>query len=407
MTRILAPVSALILPAHGGSLPSPGDKLSNMNHQPVSRRTFAGSAAAFLVAPQAVRGSQANSSVSVGLIGAGGRGTYDAGIVTRLPGARVTALCDLFDDRLDKSATTLKLEKPKMFKDFEKLLADSSIDAVIIATPPFEHPRQLDAAVDAKKHIYCEKPMGVDVEGCKRVIAAGRRHDPKKNLFVGFQQRYSPEYREGFRRLTSGDIGTLANARGFWISNDPFTRVLYDDPKIEKLRNWFCYRDYSGDFIVEQDCHNFDVLHWYLNARPISVTGMGGRKVRTNMEILDHLSLAFEFPDGIHVNFEANQISPPGFSKVGEEFTGTKGVLQTSRAGLTHIKGRRPEDAERIPSQGDITNEAFRLFIEYIQTGKVENVAERSAVSTLFAILGRTAIYDKRPVTWKGEFGNV
>jgi myo-inositol 2-dehydrogenase / D-chiro-inositol 1-dehydrogenase len=379
-----------------------------MKDKPVSRRNFVGSAAAFsIVAPQAVRGSQANSSVSVGLIGAGGRGTYDAKIVTRLPGARVTALCDVFDDRLDQSATELKLISPKIFKDHEKLLASADIDAVIIATPPFEHPRQLDAAVDAKKHIYCEKPMGVDVEGCRRVIKAGRRHERTKNLFVGFQQRYSPEYREGHRRLTSGEVGTLANARGFWISGDPFTRVPYPDPKIEKLRNWFCYRDYSGDFIVEQDCHNFDVLHWYLNARPISVVGMGGRKVRTNMEILDHLSLAFEFPEGIHVNFEANQISPPGFSRVGEEFTGTKGVLLTSRGGLTHIKGRAPDQTERIASKGDITDEAFRLFIEHIQTGKVENVAERSAISTLFAILGRTAIYDKRQVTWKGEFGDV
>lgn len=378
-----------------------------MNESPVSRRNFVRSAAATfsVVAPQAVRGSQANSSVSVGLIGSGGRGTYDAKIVTKLPGARVTALCDLFDDRLDKSATELKLERPKIYKDFEKLLASPDIDGVIIATPPFEHPRMLEAAVDAKKHIYCEKPMGVDVAGCHRVIKAGRRHAPQKNLFVGFQQRYSPEYREGHRRLRSGEIGALANARGFWISGDPFRRIPYDDPKIEKLRNWFCYRDYSGDFIVEQDCHNFDVLHWYLDAPPISVVGMGGRKVRTNMEILDHLSLAFEFPNGIHVNFEANQISPPGFSRVGEEFTGAKGVLMTSRAGLTHVKG--PNDTERIASKGDITDEAFRLWIDNIQTGKVENVAERSAISTLFAILGRTAIYEKRLATWKSEFGNV
>jgi myo-inositol 2-dehydrogenase / D-chiro-inositol 1-dehydrogenase len=92
---------------------------------------------------------------------------------------------------------------------------------------------------------------------------------------------------------------------------------------------------------------------------------------------------------------------------VGEEFTGTKGVLLTSRGGLDPHQRPRPQDTERIASKGDITDEAFRLFIEHIQTGKVENVAERSAISTLFAILGRTAIYDKRQVTWKGEFGNV
>ncbi len=381
-----------------------------MQDPAVSRRNFIGSAAATfsIVAPQSVRGSQANSKISVGLIGTGGRGSYDATIVNADPRARVTALCDLFDDRIEKATAQIRAQSPKVYKDFDKLLGSPDIDAVIIATPPFEHPRMLEAAVAAKKHVYCEKPMGVDFAGVQRSMKAARNADPKKNLFVGFQQRYGSEYIEAHNRLTSGQIGELTNARAFWIAGDPFKRIPYPDPKIEKLRNWFCYRDYSGDFIVEQDCHNFDVLHWFLNARPLSAVGMGGTKVRTNMEILDHLSLAFEFPNNIHVNFEANQISPPGFSKVGEEFTGTKGVLQTSRVRTIHIKGPRKEDVETIePKHRDITQDAFEAFLENIENGKVDNVGERSCISTLFAILGRTAIYQKRQATWKGEFGNV
>jgi predicted dehydrogenase len=381
-----------------------------MTDSVVSRRGFIGSSAATtfaIVAPEAVRGSQANSKISVGLIGSGNRGTYDATIVNGDPRARVSALCDLYDDRIEKATATLKLQNPKTYKDFEKLLGAPDIDAVIIATPPFEHPRMLEAAVDAKKHVYCEKPMGVDLAGAQRCMKAGGRADKKKNLFVGFQQRYGPEYLEAHKRLTNGDIGELANARAFWIASDPFKRLPYDDPKVEKLRNWFCYPEYSGDIIVEQDCHNLDVLHWFLNARPISAVGMGGRKVRTSMAILDHLTLSYEFPDNMHVNFEANQLSPPGFSKVGEEFTGTKGVLETSRARMVHVKGRGPENREEMPTKRDITNDAFEKFLDNIQNGQVENVAERSAISTLFAILGRTAIYDKRQVTWKGEFGNV
>jgi predicted dehydrogenase len=377
---------------------------------PISRRnllTGSGAAAtAFtIVQPEAVRGSQANSKVSVGLIGSGGRGSYDAAIFHADPRSRVTALCDLFDDRIEIAKQRIKLtDQPAVYKDFEKLLA-SNVDAVIIATPPFEHPRMLEAAVQARKHIYCEKPMGVDAAGCKRVIAAGRKADPKKCISVGFQQRYGPVYQEAFRRIQSGQIGTLANARGYWISGDPFTRKPYPDPKEEKLRNWFCYKDYSGDFIVEQDCHNFDVLHWFLNARPIRAVGMGGTKVRTSMEIMDHLTLSFEFPDNIHVNFEANQISPRGFSKVGEEFTGTKGVIITSRGRMVHTKG--PNDSETLDSKRDITIDGIEQFLDRILSGNVENVAERSAISTLFAILGRTAIYNKREATWKGEFGNI
>ncbi len=375
----------------------------------VSRRNFlrasgAAATAFTIVAPQSVRGSQANSKISVGLIGTGGRGTYDATIVNADPRARVTALCDLFDDRIESNSGKIKTDKPAVFKDFEKLLA-SQVDAVIIATPPFEHPRMLEAAIEAKKHVYCEKPAGVDLEGCKRVMAAAAKADPAKNLFFGYQQRYGPVYLEAYKRYKEGQIGTLSNARGFWIDHDPFTRQQYSDPKIEKLRNWFAYKELSGDIIVEQDCHNLDVLHWFLDARPIRAVGMGGRKVRTTMDILDHLMVNYEFPDGMHVNFEANQISPAGFKRVGEEFTGTKGVLETSRLRMIHH--RAPKDIETMESKRDITNDAIDAFLTKISRGEAENVGARAALSTLFAILGRTAIYTNREATWKGEFGDV
>jgi myo-inositol 2-dehydrogenase / D-chiro-inositol 1-dehydrogenase len=375
----------------------------------ISRRGFiekwgaAGAASAFtIVKPESVRGSQANSAVSIGLLGTGNRGVYVAGISHADPRGRVTALCDLFDDRIEVGVQKLKLDKPAVFKDYEKLLA-SSIDAVIIATPPFEHPRHLEAAVQARKHIYCEKPMGVDAQGCQRVIKASRAHDPKKCLSVGFQQRYGPVYLEAYKRIQEGQIGELANARAFWISGDPFKFVPYPDPKVHKLRNWFAFKDYSGDFIVEQDCHNFDVLHWFLGGLPTRAVGYAGRKVRTNMEILDHLTLSFEFPNGLHVNFEANQLTPRGWSKVGEEFTGTKGVIETSRARMIHVKG--PDDRDTMNSPRDITYDGVENFLGKVVSGEVENVGERSALSTMIAILGRTALYTGKEATWKGVFG--
>ena len=370
-----------------------------------TRRQFVQTASAaaagwMIVNPQSVRGSQANSAITVGLIGSGGRGTYDAGVFVKDPRSRVTALCDLFDDRLDAAASRLKLEKPALYKDYQKLLA-SDVDAVLIATPPFQHPEMFEAAVAARKHVYCEKPMGVDAAGCRRVIAAAKRADPKKNIAVGFQQRYGPVYLEAYKRLQEGQIGELATARGWWIGSDPFTRRPYDDPKIEKLRNWFCYRDYSGDFIVEQDCHNFDVLHWFLGGLPTRAVGWGGRKVRTSMEILDHLHLTYEFPNDIYVTYEANQLTPRGYSRVGEEFTGTKGTLATSRAQMTHYKGPAPTNSETIQSPRDITIDAIENFLTRIQTGNVENAGVRSAESTLIAILGRTALYTGREAAWK------
>ncbi len=368
----------------------------------LSRRGLCGAGAFTILSPNLVRGTQANSKISLGLIGSGNRGTYDATIVHNDPRARVTALCDLFDDRIEAAKAALKLENPTVYKDYEKLLA-SDVDAVLIATPPFEHPKHLEAAIQARKHVYCEKPMGVDVAGCKRVMAAGKKVDPKKCVSVGFQQRYGPVYLEAYKRIQAGQIGDMAAARAAWIANDPFQRRPYSDPKVEKLRNWFCYRELSGDIIVEQDCHNLDVLHWFLGGLPIRAIGWGGRKVRTTMDILDHMSVVYEFPNGIFVNFEANQLTPRGFNRIGEEFTGTKATIATSRARMIHYKSQR--ETETINSKRDITFDGIEHFLECIVTNSPENVAERSALSTLIAIVGRTAVYNKREATWKSVVG--
>ncbi len=377
-----------------------------MEPETTRRRFLSGAAAAAgaftIVAPQSVRGSQANSQIAVGLIGCGGRGSYDAGIANADPRAKVMALCDKFPDQFDKSETTIKSHDTRKYTDFEKLLAAPDIDAVFITTPPFEHPRMLEAAIQAKKHIYCEKPIGVDVEGVRRAMAAGKKADKSKTIFVGFQQRYGPEYLEAYKRIQNGAIGELANARGFWIANDPFTRKPYD-PSVEKLRNWFCYKEYSGDIIVEQDCHNLDVLHWFLGGLPVAAVGRGNKKVRKDMDILDNLTVIYQFPNGFFVNFEANQLTPRGYTKVGEEFTGTKGTIATSRARMTHYKG--PRDSEDIPTKRDITIDAIEAFLTSIVESHPENVVERSALSTCIGILGRKAVYTGREVTWKADIG--
>ncbi len=90
---------------------------------------------------------------------------------------------------------------------------------------------------------------------------------------------------------------------------------------------------------------------------------------------------------------------------MGEDFTGTKGLIETSRERMVHRKAAK--DVETMTSTRDITNDAIEAFLTRVMNGEVENVAERSAISTLFAILGRTAIYQNREATWKAEFGDI
>jgi predicted dehydrogenase len=378
-----------------------------MKSESTRRKFLSGAAAAAgaftIVAPQSVRGSQANSKIAVGLVGCGGRGSYDASIAHADPRATVMALSDRFPDQYDKSETTIKSQNTRKYADYEKLLTASDIDAVFIVTPPFEHPRMLEAAIQAKKHIYLEKPIGVDVPGVKRAMAAAKKADPTKTIAVGFQQRYGPVYLEAYKRIQAGAIGEIANARGSWIANDPFTRKPYPDLAIEKIRNWFCYKEYSGDIIVEQDCHILDDLHWFLGGLPTAAIGRGNKKVRKDMDILDNLTVIYAWPKEMFVNFEANQLTPRGFRKIGEEYTGTKGTIFTSRDKMTHYIAQGK--AEDMVSKRDITIDAIEAFITRIVENKPENVIERASLSTCIALLGRTAVYTGREATWKGDIG--
>jgi len=357
-----------------------------------------------------IAGTKANSQLTVGLIGCGGRGAFDAGLAQADGRARVTALCDLFDDAFERAKATIGIDKPKLYRDFEKLLA-SPVDVVIIATPAFEHARMLVAAIQAGKHVYCEKPAATDLAGCEKVIAAGRRAPKQSCIVVGYQQRYSPGYREAFRRVESGGIGKLVSARGWWMSmnglgeDDWWKRYPSSDAATRKLRHWYAFKDLSGDILIEQDSHIIDSLHWFLQGLPVQAVGRGGRRVRTWVEILDHLSVLYEFPDGLIVTMEANQMSPAGYRRVGEEFTGVDGVIATTRSGFVQTRG--PRQVESVDTRYDITKDAMREFLDRIISRQPENVAERSALTSLIAVLGTRAVYSRKETTWKGEFGSL
>jgi len=174
------------------------------------RRDFlAASAAAssfMIVAPQSVRGSQANSALTVGTIGYGNRGSYDTGIFAKNEFAKVTAVCDIFEDKL--AAARAKFSGIREYKDIRELLA-SDVDAVLIATPIIYHPEHFELAVKAKKHIYMEKAAAIDAKGCLRVLKTARSADPTKRISMGFQQRYGTDYRRAHALVMSGELGKI------------------------------------------------------------------------------------------------------------------------------------------------------------------------------------------------------
>ncbi len=182
------------------------------------RDALAGAAGMLLVKPATAFGSQANSAVSLGIIGTGGRGRYVGTIFVKDPRTKLAAICDIFPDRIDLGKTQIPgADAARVYKNHEELLAAADIDAVLIATPVFLHPEHFEHAVNARKHIYCEKPAGASVAGVKRLMRAAERADKTKHIQFGFQQRFSPEYLAAEKLINEGAIGSLSLMQSHWV----------------------------------------------------------------------------------------------------------------------------------------------------------------------------------------------
>jgi predicted dehydrogenase len=232
-----------------------------------------------LVAASAATSSAANSAITVGVLGTGSRGTYVATTLAKNTPAKVVALCDLFEDKMANAAKSIGVENPRLYKDFQKMLA-SDIDAIIIATPVFLHAEHFEAALKSGKHIYIEKPASVDVAGCKRIMRAADAADRKINITFGFQRRYAELYLKGKQLADSGAIGPIRMGAARFIKSggawQETQRLPPPKNQMEKIVGWNGWKDLSGDLIVENNVHSIDVLNWFLGGRPVSAIGSGG-----------------------------------------------------------------------------------------------------------------------------------
>jgi predicted dehydrogenase len=374
--------------------------------------------APMIVAASTAFGYQANSAVRFGVIGTGGRGQYVATLMTK--DARLTAICDKYADRIDAAKTKIPgADQAKTYRDYKQLLNDPDVDAVLISTPVFLHPEHFEAAIQAKKHVYCEKPAAVDVAGCKRMLAAWAKRDPSKRIQFGFQQRFSSQYRKAHSYLTGGKIGDMKLMMSYWVLGylPPVEdKPMYTDLPVEeqKVRRWGAWTELSGGPIVEQDCHGLDTLNWFAkDVHPTSAVGRGGLRYPTvygNWK-LDHHNVIYQYPGGLE-GWLISIKHTAGYRDVKEQFFGAKGMLETSRSymklhGMTpNVRYRRDDDLrdtslmEREDSTADITSEATAAFFKGILANEPLDMTRTSVESTLTAILGRTALDTKREVTW-------
>lgn len=414
--------------------------MSEESKKKMSRREFVTTAAAgtaavaglMIIKPQLVRGTAANSQLSVGLLGCGGRGTHDATVLATHTPARVVALADLFQDHLDAAKTHFDgiaqkkgyagIESQRIFRGpnaYQEIANSKDVDVVVITTPPYFHHTHLEAVVDAGKHAYCEKPVAVDVNGCKHVIEIGKKAEGRLSLDVGFELRKAPPYIELTKRIQAGALGRIATGSAFYYSTF-IDRPAWAGQSKEyiRLRNWIYDRVLSGDIIVEQNIHVIDTFNWMLKAHPLKATGTGGRQIsKDSGDTYGHYNTTFYYPDDVTINFSSTQFDK-GWWGVGGKFFGDKGVSEWGYSGPVAIYGDDPWrwGAAQPPSSGgqgkfSVTGsfsdnlaqadpEKLGSFIESITSGKFHNQAALGAESTLSAMLAREAAYKGHAVTW-------
>ncbi len=383
--------------------------------------------------PELVRGTAANSAVRVGLLGCGGRGTEDASNLVDTGGARVVALADMFQDQLDKGRAHFdEIQKAKGFaaldpsqlflgpRAYKQIVASKEVDAIVIATPPYFHPQHLEAVVAAGKHVYCEKPVAVDVPGARKIIEIGKRAEGKISLDVGFQIRDCPPFVEMVRRIHAGALGKIVCGEAHYLTGY-IDRPAWptSSPSEKRLRNWIYDRALSGDIVVEQNIHVIDICNWILQSHPTKVTATGGRSGRpVDGDVYGNYNAVFQYPGGVDVTFSSTQFVK-GWWDVTERFFGTKGVSQSPYRGPLGIWGdeawqyappdaKDSSDSQAFSVTGKFSSnldqadpEKKKAFVESIVSGRFHNQAEKGAVSALSCMMARTAAYTGREITWE------
>ncbi|HEV3417824.1 MAG TPA: Gfo/Idh/MocA family oxidoreductase [Pirellulales bacterium] len=355
-----------------------------------------------------------DDTIKIALVGCGGRGTgaCEQALSTTGP-VKLVAMADAFRDNLDvsyrglskKHSDRMDVPEDRKFVGFDayQKAIDSGIDLVILATSPGFRPIHFEAAVNAGKHVFMEKPVSTDAAGIRRVLASAEEAK-KKNLKVGvgLQRRHQANYLETVKRLQDGEIGDITAMRVYWNGQTPWTRPRKPGmTEMEyQMRNWYYFVWTCGDHIVEQHIHNLDVAHWVKDVLPIRGNGMGGKQIRNvadHGQTFDHHCVELEYADGSRV-FSQCRHTPGCWNPVAEYAHGTKGTCDISGSSID-VKGGSTWAYGKRDYKNPYQVEHDDLFAA-IRSDTPYNEAKRGAESTMMAIFGRMLTYSGQNLTW-------
>ena len=377
----------------------------------LTRRAFlaaAASATAFsIMSPALARGATANSRVTVGTIGAGGRGSWIADHVAKQPGFQITALADYFPNVAEAVGEKLQVPKERRFSGLNayRRLLESKVDAVFLETPPYFFPIHAKAAVEAGCHVYMAKPVAVDVPGCLGILEAGRQATKNKKVFqVDFQTRADPFYIEAMKHVRTGMLGKIGLITPFYHDDcflDPAKEKTIE-PLLHRLA-WCNDNALGGAYILNCDVHAIDVALWIAGELPESAVGFSVRN-RANAihDSHDCYAISYHFKSGIVMSHQSEHV-PNSFGTIGCNAYGQKSHIKTIYGGAVSIRGVEDlyEGGENKALYADGMQRNVATFHKSIVEGIYDNpTLEPSVNSTLACVLGREAALRGRQMSW-------
>jgi predicted dehydrogenase len=379
---------------------------------PLSRRDFVKGAAAISASSLLVNSgalfAAGPEKIKLGLIGCGGRGSGALGDCLNAAKhlnltVEVVALADFFMDRAVGTAKKYGVPEDRCHAGadgYKKVIA-SDADVVLMATPPNFRPMHFEAAINAGKHVFMEKPVAVDAPGARRIIASGKVAAEKKLAVVaGTQRRHQAVYRKTAHAIANGAIGKLMGGQVWWCGGALWfqTRKEGESDADYMVRNWVSFTEMSGDHIVEQHVHNIDVAKWFIGRNPDSALGFGGRARRQTGTQFDFFSIDFDYGQDVHIHSMCRQVNGC-YNRVSEYFVGTDGGTWGSGPSQGGYK-----NAVTLPDFEEVGGPYVQEHVDMLRSiidGNPINEAETVAESNLAAIMGRISAYTGQMVRWR------
>jgi len=364
-----------------------------------NRRTFVlGSALGATAAMSQQARAQSSAKIPTAVIGTGNRGSHLLQGVLEQPNAKVVAVCDNKPDRLDKAASTAAKDNPKTYSDWRKVIDNKDIEAVYIATPPHLHAEMAVAALNAGKHVYCEKPIGITprhVQDIMNAVASSGR------VFVSGQQlRSFTQLQEAIDKIHGGVIGKIAMVKAQ-------RHAERDLPYDGSSGDWYYDVNKSGGYLIEQSVHNLDACNWILNEHPIRCSGFGGILMHKDepkgRNTFDCGSMSFEYPSGAIMTFTQNVFHPRGLPSSGQPVLvfGEKGAVDFLYSTNLFLNGGNGTGTPLAAARKEETHAQTTAFFDCITKGG-KNPADVNvgATGALTAILGHMAMTKGTTVDW-------